>query len=102
LEPAAAGPAAADEAAALVVDAAGFVAMGAGCAPMTCCSELNKLPKRFCAAPTGIAAAVPLEESAVESNGEPFLWPWPWGIFSAGKVGVTAEGMVSDDIGYPL
>ena len=44
-----------------------------------------------------------LEESEVESNGEPFLWPWPWGwIFSAGSVGVTAEGMVSDDIGYPL
>jgi hypothetical protein len=53
LAPAAAADPAADEAA-LAIDAAGFAAAGTGCAPMICCSELNKLPKRFCADPTGI------------------------------------------------
>ncbi len=76
-----------------------------GLPPMICCSELNRLPKRFCAVPTGVGAAVLLEESVVGSNSEAFLWPWPWPwgcIFTAGRAGVTAEGMVSDDIGYPL
>ena len=46
--------AAAFAAALLAVDVARFVAAGAGCAPMTCSSESNRLPNRFCVDPTGI------------------------------------------------
>ena len=67
--------AAAVRAAAVAVPAA--AAAGTARAPMTCSSELNKLPRRFCVDPEGVAAAELLEESAVGSNGEPFLWPWP-------------------------
>jgi hypothetical protein len=76
---AAADPAAAELAALEVtaggfeVTAGGFVAAVVGWPPMICCSELNKLPKRFCAVPTGIGAAVLLEESAVGSSGDAFL-----------------------------
>jgi hypothetical protein len=73
LEAAAAADPAAAELAALEVTAGGFVAAVVGWPPMICCSELNKLPKRFCAVPTGIGAAVLLEESAVGSSGDAFL-----------------------------
>jgi hypothetical protein len=75
---AAAAPTAAEPEAGLLVDATKFVTADKGVPPMTCCSELNKLPRRFCAVPTGIGAAVVVVEFAVGSNGEPFLWPWPW------------------------
>ena len=71
-EPAAADPAAAEPDAALVADAARFVTADKGVPPMTCCSELNKLPRRFCAVPTAVGAAVVLE-LVVGSNGEVFL-----------------------------
>ncbi len=104
LEAAAPADPAAAEPAAVADDAAGFVAAAEVWPPMICCSELNKRPKKLCAAPTGIGAAVALEEFSVGSNTEAFLWwPWPWdGIFSAGRLGVTAAGMLSDDIGYPF
>ena len=50
--------AAAFAAAVLAVDAARLVAAGAGFAPMSCCSELNRLPNILCEVPTGICAAV--------------------------------------------
>jgi hypothetical protein len=76
---AAADPTAAEPEAALVADATRFVAAAKGVPPMTCCSELNKLPRRFCAVPTGAGVAAVLVELDVEagSNGEPFLCPWP-------------------------
>ena len=69
--------------AALVADATRLVAAPKGVPPMTCCSELNKLPRRFCAVPTAVGVAAVLVELTVEaevevgSNAEPFLWPWP-------------------------
>ena len=50
LAPAAAADPAA-EVAALPIDVAGFAADGTGCTPISCASELNKLPKRFCVDP---------------------------------------------------
>lgn len=95
-EPAAAVPAT------VALGAAGVVAELAGWMPRTCCSELNRLPKRLCAVPAGMGAAVVLEDSVVGSKGEAFLWPWPWpceGRFTAGRAGVAAVGMVSADMG---
>ena len=63
----------------LAVVVARTVAAGAGCAPMSCCRELNKLPNMFCVDPTGICAAVLLDESEAGSSEPPFLWPWPCG-----------------------
>jgi len=51
--PVAALPAAALPAAALVLAVSGFAAAGTARAPMTCRSELNKLPSRFCVDPAG-------------------------------------------------
>jgi hypothetical protein len=106
LEAAAAADPAAAEPKALAVATGGFVAaVVEGWPPMTCCSELNKLARRFCAVPTGVGVAVLLEESVLGSSGEVFLWPWPWpcgGRFTAGRAGVTAAGMVNADMGYPL
>ena len=75
--PGAVEPAAADPKAAPATDAATFAAATMGCAPMICCSVLNRLPNRLGLDPADVGAAVLLEESALESVTEPFLWPWP-------------------------
>jgi hypothetical protein len=62
--------------AALLFDAeAGLAAEGVSRIPMSCCSELKRLPNRFCADATGICAAVLLLslESVDRSDSESFL-----------------------------
>src|SRR5450631_1728244 len=71
--------------AAIAAVAAGVAALN--CTPNTCSSDCSILLNRFCAAPTGICAAVSLLESSEIPRCEPFLWPCRWRL-----PGGTAEG----------
>jgi hypothetical protein len=51
-----------------VAVAAGVAVAVLGCTPITCSSDCNRLPNRFCAVPAGTCAAVSVLESVVGST----------------------------------